>query len=520
MIGPPPMFEVTKRKCELYYLDTNPGTLSPTAPTSSPTTKAPSPSPTTTTPTSTPTSMPTAHPTHTPTLQPTVSCALQTQCENCTALKFQASGATNASRCHWNLQTEVCTDAGSAACKNSSACTSLCTDQLTQGATDATGAIAGGMAAGCAVIGAFVLGFFWKRKKDAEFRAQALEMGSMSKSMQDIDFDSLTIGQTLGQGAFGEVKEAIFQGQDVAVKFCSSTNESDLEEFKKEIYINSLLPRHTNVVTMLGVTCGTRITMVMELYPLCSIADYLDKQKRNEVEPQSFAVLVKFAIDVSAGLLNLHDEGVVHSDVACRNVLVKTNYAGAAVADFGLSKILAKGDQVVVVKGEKLPVNTCAPEIMTDRQFSKKSDVYMFGLFLWELFAQCQPFYEYTVFQECRKTNKWRVFRDRVCGDNLRPSIPADWPSTLRNLISLCWDKNPDARPSMNSVNILLRKFQTIEVKAQNLAAPSCVQVAKDNEDLPSYYADLDEQEQLQLPQDYYASLDNEEEGKVSEKKL
>lgn len=415
-------------------------------------------------------------------MQPTVACEAKLGCTNCTH--------SISAGCLWNINTETCLSKDTACvdvvgkhcfqnCENAAAAQREVANRNVP--EDYTATIVGGVLGGLAAAGAAAGFLFWKRKTESALNkvTEKLEMGSMSnirgsaKAVSKIDFDSLTMGRKLGQGAFGEVKQAIYQGQDVAVKMCTSNTDESKEEFQKEIDINALLPPHTNVVTMLGVARGSCAAIIMELYPLCSIEDHFDRVNNHQAEDQSFGVMLKFAIDASAGLVNLHDEGVIHSDIACRNVLIKTNFAGAAIADFGLSKQLQES-QTIIIHGEKLPVNTSPPEVMCERKFSRQSDVYMFGLFLWELFARCSPFTEYQITMECAASGKWGAFKTRVCDEGLRPSIPDDWPPALRTLISSCWAKNPSVRPTISSVNAQLRELQQ-KASESEIPTPSCV---------------------------------------------
>lgn len=158
------------------------------------------------------------------------------------------------------------------------------------------------------------------------------------------------------------------------------------------------------------------------------------------------------AVHVSAGLLILHDLGIIHGDIAARNALAKSNY-DTAVADFGLSRQLPDGkDQGTFPDGEGCPVLSSSPETMTRRAFSKKTDVYMFGVFLWEIFARAQPYCDSQVAQQCAHENKWGKFREEVCS-GLRPTIPPDWPPHLTRLITKCWARLPEDRPTMKVVN-------------------------------------------------------------------
>ena len=129
--------------------------------------------------------------------------------------------------------------------------------------------------------------------------------------VQVINFDDLTMGKFLGKGAFGNVNMAIHQGTDVAIKLLEKENEESLEDLDKEIYINTLLPPHPNVVKMLGMAQGSKKGLIMELYPLRAVDDYR-KAAPAEWAKLGFDVKIQIGIDVSAGLVCMHENRVIH----------------------------------------------------------------------------------------------------------------------------------------------------------------------------------------------------------------
>jgi serine/threonine protein kinase len=268
-----------------------------------------------------------------------------------------------------------------------------------------------------------------------------------------VDFDDLELGKQLGKGAFGCVRSAIHSGADVAVKLLNKVTEESLADFEHEIVINSLCPANEHTVRMVGVAKGKQTGILMELYPLCSIEDVLKAPDSAQLD---FPTLLRMAVHVSAGLIHLHTYNVVHRDIACRNALLKTNYT-AAVGDFGLSLVLPEGKEEAVAPKGAILMNTSAPETLKGRRYSKQTDVYMFGLFLWELFARRQPFSGHPVLARCAQSKDWSEFRKLVCEDHSRPDIPGDWPSLLVSLIKHSWHRKPEQRFKMDQINSQLR---------------------------------------------------------------
>lgn len=293
-------------------------------------------------------------------------------------------------------------------------------------------------------------------------------------------------GSHLGKGAFGAVQRVVCDGADYAMKLLHSTDDKSKEEFEKEISINSILPFHSHVTKMVAVLRGKTTGLVMELYELSSLEDVL---KQPEKFILTFPQLVKVAIHVSSGLQVLHKVGVIHRDIATRNALMKSNY-DAAVADFGMSRLLPEGSQEgVSVAREGIPILASAPETLTGRVFSKQSDVYMFGVFLWELFARAQPYCDSELVAKCNEEKTWVKFKEEVC-DGLRPTLPDDWTPQLTRLIKKCWSMRPEDRPSMFTVNQELRHLKQ-DVEEYKLPLPSIFQLPQKIEEKFTYVEEL-----------------------------
>jgi len=323
-----------------------------------------------------------------------------------------------------------------------------------------------GVAAGTGallLIVAVSVGMYIKKRRKAK---------AAGFKVHEINFADLKITKFLGKGAFGNVNMAIYNGTNVAVKELQVITEESMEDFNLEIQINQLLPPHPNVVKMLGIAVGAKKGLVMELYKLRAIEDFMEDEpdKWREV---SFRDKLQMAIDGSAGLCLMHSHRVIHRDVACRNILLHEDFRGA-VADFGLSMQMGKDleEDVSPKENERIPVFASAPEALTDAKFSPKTDVYMFGIFLWELFAGCPPYSGTALVNDCTHKKNMAPFKAAVCSGKFRPEIPEDWPKELAALMKKCWSNDSRARPDMESVNFELRQIQELAIE-QNWTTPS-----------------------------------------------
>ena len=176
----------------------------------------------------------------------------------------------------------------------------------------------------------------------------------------------------------------------MAAKFPLS--EVSSESFYHEVRMHEAIPPHNNVIKMVGV-CIQPMALVLEFYPH-SLRNYMDDKAKNNRRSTSslehLELVLRVAIDVSAGLIILHSAGVIHRDIAGRNTYLRGDLS-ACIADFGLAVQMKKGSKTYVQTSKErekddLPVYTSAPESLSEGEFSPKSDVFMFAKFLWELF--------------------------------------------------------------------------------------------------------------------------------------
>ncbi|ALR84495.1 putative serine/threonine-protein kinase receptor [Niemeyer virus] len=258
----------------------------------------------------------------------------------------------------------------------------------------------------------------------------------------EIDFHELELGEQLGTGAFGEVHKGIWRGTEVAVKMISSDKiiTKDIERsFKDEVRVMTTL-RHPNVVLFMAAsTKPPKMCIVMEFMALGSLHDLL----KNELIPDiPFALKVKIAYQASKGMHFLHSSGITHRDLKSLNLLLDIKW-NVKVSDFGLTKF--KSD-VKSINPEKFAgtIQWTAPEILSeDRQVDYiLSDVYSFGIIMWELITRDQPY-----FGMSPAAIAVSVIRDNfrpLISDQLRSEVAPEYIELLTN----CWHFDPTIRPT------------------------------------------------------------------------
>jgi len=212
-----------------------------------------------------------------------------------------------------------------------------------------------------------------------------------------------------------------------------------LEDFRREVDIMLNL-HHPNILLFMGAcTKPGNLMIVTELMPKGSVEDLIHDSKA----PLSFQQRMMFAKETALGMNWLHQLKPIflHLDLKPANLLVDHNWT-VKIADFGMSQV--KG------AGSGGPVGSpfyMAPEILLEKGYDEKADVYSFAIVLWEIFTQEEPY-----------NGEFQSFEELIEGvglENKRPKIPSDVTYLLRDTIVSCWDKEPTKRPSFED---LLRK--------------------------------------------------------------
>uniref|UniRef100_A0A8C0PUU8 Tyrosine-protein kinase n=1 Tax=Canis lupus familiaris TaxID=9615 RepID=A0A8C0PUU8_CANLF len=236
----------------------------------------------------------------------------------------------------------------------------------------------------------------------------------------------------LGEGHFGEVWEGLWLGSTpVAVKVIKSAYMK-LADLAKEIQTLKSL-RHERLIRLHAVcSAGEPVYIVTELMRKGNLQAFLG----GEDGPWALPVLLSFACQVAEGMSYLEERRIVHRDLAARNVLVGDDLA-CKVADFGLARLL-KEDIYSPSSGCKIPVKWTAPEAANYRIYSPKSDVWSFGVLLYEVFTHGQCPYEGLSNHEALQqvTRGYRLPRPAAC------------PAEVYTLMLECWKGSPARRPA------------------------------------------------------------------------
>uniref|UniRef100_A0A5S6QIC8 Tyrosine-protein kinase n=1 Tax=Trichuris muris TaxID=70415 RepID=A0A5S6QIC8_TRIMR len=262
----------------------------------------------------------------------------------------------------------------------------------------------------------------------------------------------------LGEGNFGAVYRGyvMLSGKKICLAVKTLQNPEDKhgrEELLKEARVIRRL-RHPNIVWCVGITVSSEATMVLlEFVTGGSLDKYL---RKNMLSP---GVKVKLLLAVANAVEYIHKNEVLHRDLAARNcllVLVNDRPESVKLCDFGLSQEKVKEYQLAAV--QQIPVRWSAPETLGDRMWTQKTDVWSYGVMIYEFFSNASlPYFEVEPFDGKILLHYLKE------GNKLRPS--KDMPPEVVKLMQSTFDLNPAMRPNMTQI---IATLQNIMKKMSN----------------------------------------------------
>ncbi|XP_072390034.1 focal adhesion kinase 1 isoform X2 [Diabrotica undecimpunctata] len=294
----------------------------------------------------------------------------------------------------------------------------------------------------------------------SEDYAEIVEEGDYSIPVvknYELNRHQIELQEILGEGQFGDVHKGCFKTTEgmlipVAVKTCKG--DADLattEKFLEEAYIMQKFD-HQHIIKLIGVCSESPVWIVMELARLGELRSYLQKNKTR----LDLSTLLLYAFQLSTALSYLESKKYVHRDIAARNVLVSTDRC-VKLADFGLSRWMGDDQSYYKASKGKLPIKWMSPESINFRRFTTASDVWMFGVCIWEiLMLGVKPF-------QGVKNND--VIGKIENGERL--PLPPNCPPRLYSLMSQCWSYEPSKRPTFKDIKEILQEILLEERSAQ-----------------------------------------------------
>ncbi|ELK13108.1 Tyrosine-protein kinase receptor Tie-1 [Pteropus alecto] len=285
-----------------------------------------------------------------------------------------------------------------------------------------------------------------------------------------LEWEDITFEDLIGEGNFGQVIRAMIKKDglkmNAAIKMLKEyASENDHRDFAGELEVLCKLGHHPNIINLLG-ACENRgyLYIAIEYAPYGNLLDFLRKSRVLETDPAfarehgtastlSSRQLLRFASDAANGMQYLSEKQFIHRDLAARNVLVGENLA-SKIADFGLSR----GEEVYVKKTMplkltlsqgRLPVRWMAIESLNYSVYTTKSDVWSFGVLLWEIVSlggtpycgmTCAELYE-------KLPQGYRMEQPRNCDNE------------VYELMRQCWRDRPNERPPFAQIAVQLGRM-------------------------------------------------------------
>ncbi|XP_069498544.1 tyrosine-protein kinase receptor Tie-1 [Ambystoma mexicanum] len=288
-----------------------------------------------------------------------------------------------------------------------------------------------------------------------------------------LEWEDIRFEDMIGEGNFGQVMRAMIKKDGVkvnaAIKMLKEfASENDHRDFEGELEVLCKLGHHPNIINLLG-ACENRgyLYIAIEYAPYGNLLDFLRKSRVLETDP-AFAKehgtastltsqqLLQFALDVAKGMQYLSEKQFIHRDLAARNVLVGENLL-AKIADFGLSR----GEEVYVKKTMgRLPVRWMAIESLNYSVYTTKSDVWSFGVLMWEIVSlggtpycgmTCAELYE-------KLPQGYRMDKPLNCDDE------------VYDMMRQCWRDRPYERPPFAQISVQLVRMLEARKAYVNMA--------------------------------------------------
>ncbi|XP_063096700.1 ephrin type-A receptor 5 isoform X7 [Cavia porcellus] len=268
---------------------------------------------------------------------------------------------------------------------------------------------------------------------------------------KEIEASCITIERVIGAGEFGEVCSGRLKlpGKrelPVAIKTLKvGYTEKQRRDFLGEASIMGQFD-HPNIIHLEGVVTKSKPVMIVTEYMENGSLDTFLKKNDGQF---TVIQLVGMLRGIAAGMKYLSDMGYVHRDLAARNILINSNLV-CKVSDFGLSRVLEDdAEAAYTTRGGKIPIRWTAPEAIAFRKFTSASDVWSYGIVMWEVVSYGErPYWE--------MTNQDVI---KAVEEGYRLPSPMDCPAALYQLMLDCWQKDRNSRPKFEEIVNMLDKL-------------------------------------------------------------
>lgn len=305
----------------------------------------------------------------------------------------------------------------------------------------------------------------------------------LNPKLESLEFprNDIIYVRDIGQGAFGRVFKAkapgLIKGEEftiVAVKMLKEEATDDLQsDFEREACLMSEF-NHPNIVKLLAVCAIGK--------PMCLVFEFMGKGDLNEFlrscSPSNYIVrssngdifndvklthldLINLTRQIASGMMYLSERKFVHRDLASRNCLVNDDMV-VKIADFGLSQKIYSSDYYKGDEHDAIPIRWMPLEAILLNKYTVESDVWAYGVVLWEIFAfALQPYYGMTHEEVVKYIKEGNVLH-----------CPENTPRCVYDLMKMCWHRKPSNRPSFKTIYRSMGAIQDEMVRTQRQHTP------------------------------------------------
>ncbi|XP_068709972.1 fibroblast growth factor receptor 3-like isoform X1 [Montipora foliosa] len=275
----------------------------------------------------------------------------------------------------------------------------------------------------------------------------------------EIDRENINMLGVLGEGAFGRVMKAEILGLpnmpfkfDVAVKMLKEdATDHEFADLVSEMETMKTIGKHKNIINLIGAcTQGGPLYVVVEYAPNGNLRQFLRDRRptREYTTTLTLADLVSFGYQVVRGMEYLSSKKCIHRDLAARNILVGEENT-LKIADFGLARDVHQIDYYRKTTDGRLPVKWMALEALFDRVYTIQSDVWAFGILVWEIVTFGGSPYPSVPIENLFELLKF----------GYRMEKPVNCPDNMYEIMLRCWQDSPSQRPTFTE---LVKEFDAM----------------------------------------------------------
>lgn len=273
--------------------------------------------------------------------------------------------------------------------------------------------------------------------------------------------ENITFGDEIGAGTFGKVFEGVLSpgNKRCAIKTMIEDASKEMEnDFLREACLMKSLNSACFIVKLLGVVSRDSPPLVlMELMDFGDLKNYL--RSTRVTQPLGNAMMIKMAVEIADAMTFMESHKFVHRDLAARNCMVGEDLT-VKVGDFGMARDIYETDYYRKTDQELLPIRWMAPESLRDGEFTSLTDVWSYGVVLWEIASRAEQPYQ--------GLSNDQVLNDVIAGATL--TEPPRCPGPLAAVMVRCWKHNPLSRPNFMQIMLSLSYYHKHDDHFRRLA--------------------------------------------------